>query len=400
MSQMDRRQALRLFAGLGAAGLLAGCGNDDTAEAAAGNELVSDEPIKIGLIAPQTAGYKNIGDEIARGFNLFLEMNDQRLGGHQVQLVVADEGETVESGKAALDNLLKQGVLALTGVVNSTVMLGIRDTVEQARIPLVGSCASPSSLQSVVYIWRTSYVNNEAGQALGRYVAENVKGKVGIIAPDYEAGRDAVEGFRTEFGPTDSRIKAGPVWTEYNAEPTKTFFRAKIDQVRKGNPEAIYCFYNGQAAVEFLRQLRADGYKGQIFAPGFLTEGEVLGELKSNEANDVFTALNYSPDLNNAANREFATAFRQKYEATPTTYAVASYDAAQVIDKAVRIAGKNPTPQAVNLAMGKVGLIDSPRGEWQFNQTRTPQQKWYLRQVRRDGPVLSNVVINELATLG
>lgn len=399
---MDRRRALGLFAGLGAAGFLAACGSDDTAEAAAGNQLVSDEPIKIGLIVPQTAGYKAIGDDLTRGFNLFLQMNDQRLGGHQVQLVVADEGNSVESGKAALDGLLKQGVLALTGVVNSTVMLGIRDTVEQARIPLVGSCASPSALQSVVYIWRTSYVNNEAGQALGSYMkdSETVKGKVGIIAPDYEAGRDAVKGFVDAFGVNDPRLSARPVWTEYNAEPTKTFFRAKIDEVRRGNPGVIYCFYSGQAAVEFLRQLRADGYAGPVYAPGFLTEGEVLGDLESNETKNVFTALNYSPDLNNAANREFATAFRAEYSATPTTYAVASYDAAQVIDKAVRIAGANPTPQAVNLAMGKIGLVDSPRGEWQFNQTRTPQQKWYLRQVRRDGPVLSNVLINELATLG
>ncbi|WP_203710590.1 ABC transporter substrate-binding protein [Asanoa siamensis] len=399
MSQMDRRKALRLFAGLGAAGFLAGCGTGSAGEAAEANELVSDEPIKIGLIAPQTAGYKDIGDEIARGFNLYLEMNDQRLGGHQVQLLVADEGETVESGKAALDGLLKQGVLALTGVVNSTVMLGIRDTVEQARIPLIGSAASPSALQSVVYIWRTSYVNNEAGQALGRYVAENVGGKVGIIAPDYEAGRDAVEGFRTAFGTTQTRM-AAPVWTEYVAEPTKTFFRAKIDQVRRTNPEAIYCFYSGQAAVEFLRQLRADGYTGQVYAPGFLTEGAVLRELKRNEAKGVYTALNYSPDLNNAANRAFATAYRSAYEATPSGYAVASYDAAQVIDKAVRLAGANPTPQEVNLAMGKIGLVASPRGDWQFNQTRTPQQKWYLRQVQNDGPVLANVLINELATLG
>ncbi|GIF69840.1 ABC transporter substrate-binding protein [Asanoa ishikariensis] len=400
MSQIDRRQALRLFAGLGAAGFLAACGNDDSADAADGNRLVSDEPIKIGLIVPQTAGYKSVGDELTRGFNLYLEMNDQRLGGHHVQLAVADEGETVESGKAALDGLLKQGVLALTGVVSSTVMLGIRDTVEQARIPLIGSCASPSALQSVVYIWRTSYVNNEAGAALGRYVGEEVDGKVGIIAPNYEAGRDAVDGFRTAFGVSDSRLSAGPVWTEYVTEPTKTFFKSEIDKVRQGNPKAIYCFYSGQAAVEFLRQLHDDGYRGAVYAPGFLTEGEVLGELKRNEANDVFTALNYSPDLNNAANREFATLFRNKYGATPTTYAVASYDAAQVIDKAVRLAGADPTPQAVNLALGKIGLIDSPRGEWQFNQTRTPQQKWYLRQVRRDGPVLSNVVISELETLG
>ena len=52
------------------------------------------EPVKIGLIAPQTGGYKAIGDDITRGFRLFLEMNDSRLGGHPVQLLIADEGDT------------------------------------------------------------------------------------------------------------------------------------------------------------------------------------------------------------------------------------------------------------------------------------------------------------------
>jgi branched-chain amino acid transport system substrate-binding protein len=50
--------------------------------------------------------------------------------------------------------------------------------------------------------------------------------------------------------------------------------------------------------------------------------------------------------------------------------------------------------------LGQVGQVDSPRGVWQFNTPRTPQQKWYLRQVRPDGPVLGNVTISDLATLG
>jgi branched-chain amino acid transport system substrate-binding protein len=79
---------------------------------------------------------------------------------------------------------------------------------------------------------------------------------------------------------------------------------------------------------------------------------------------------------------------------------MASYDAAQVLDKAIGLAGKNVTPQQINLMLGKVGQIDSPRGSWQFNQSRTPQQRWYLREVRRDGQVLSNVLISDLATLG
>ena len=158
-----------------------------------------------------------------------------------------------------------------------------------------------------------------------------------------------------------------------------------------GNPAAIYCFFAGQAAIEFIRALWADGYRGPIYAPGFLTEGIVLNDLEEQEVSKIYTALNYSPDLDNSANRTFASAYRKLYTATPTTYAVASYDAAQVLDSAIRLAGPSPTPQSVNLALSRIGQVASPRGDWQFNQPRTPQQRWYLRRVQRDGPVLANV---------
>lgn len=398
MSQIDRRHALKLFAGLGATGLLAACGRGTEADDT--GELVSAGKVKIGLIAPQTGGYESIGEDIVRGFQLFTILNDNRLGGHEVQLLTADEGDNADTGKAALDTLLKQGVLALTGVVSSPVMSAIRDTVEQARVPLIGSNASPSDLQGVVYIWRTSYVNNEPGIALGRYVAAQLPAdqKIGIIAPDYQAGRDSVSGFREGIGASDPRLTE-PVWTAFETSPARNSFRAKIDEVRATNPSAIYCFFAGQAAVEFIRELWADGYRGPIYAPGFLTEGVVLEDL-SEETQNIYTALNYSPDLDNSANRTFASAYRKTFSATPTTYAVASYDAAQVLDAAIRTAGPNPTPQDVNLALARIGQVASPRGDWQFNQSRTPQQRWYLRRVQRDGPVLANVLVDELATLG
>ncbi|MDG4764074.1 hypothetical protein O7632_08140 [Solwaraspora sp. WMMD406] len=38
---------------------------------------------------------------------------------------------------------------------------------------------------------------------------------------------------------------------------------------------------------------------------------------------------------------------------------------------------------------------------WQFAKTtHAPIQKWYLRQVRRDGRALANVVVSELTALG
>jgi branched-chain amino acid transport system substrate-binding protein len=393
---MDRRQALKLLAALGATGLAAACSDQRSGYEA---PPVSDEPVKIGLVVPQTGGYRQIGDEMADGFQLFLNLNDGRLGGHKVNLVVADEGETAASGKAAVQQLLKSGVVALTGIASSSVMLAVGDLVEKAKVPLIGSNASPTSLQGVVYIWRTSYVNDEPGRALGPYVAAHVQGKVALVAPRYPAGEDSINGFRQGFGVSDPRISNPIIWTEFTTTPSDSFFQSTVAQIRQLNPEAIYCFFAGAAAVEFVRQVRDGGLVQKIYAPGFLTEGTALTQLGA-KAEGIVTALNYSSDLSNAANQRFAAAYRRNHDGSPTTYAMASYDAAQVLDKAIRLAGKTVTPQQVNRMLAQVGQVDSPRGPWQFNQPRTPQQKWYLREVERDGQLLSNVLIDELTMLG
>ncbi|MDM4721763.1 ABC transporter substrate-binding protein [Micromonospora sp. WMMA1363] len=401
MSQMNRRRVVQLLAAAGTAGLVAGCGTGAT-DTRSDPEL---GPIKIGLVAPQAGGLKAIGEEMINGFQLFLELNEGRLGGHPTELLIADEGDTVKSGKAAVDELLKQGVLALTGVAGTDVMLGVRDTVEQARVPLVGSNASPTSLQSVVYIWRTSYVLDEAARAMGRYLRNRLSRstRLAIIMPEAPASQDVLRGFRQEFGASDSRIEDPVTWTaNHTGAPGKSAYDQDIKKALGRKPDAIFCFYHGQPAVEFIKQLRGAGFTGRVYAPGFLTEGEVLKSFRSTPENalGIQTALNYSADINNAANRLFASTYRKKHGISPTTYAMASYDAGQVLDQAIRIAGETPTPQQVNLALGRIGQIDSPRGAWQFNQPRTPQQKWYLREVQMDGQVLSNVLITELATLG
>ncbi|KOX14699.1 ABC transporter substrate-binding protein [Micromonospora sp. NRRL B-16802] len=392
---MNRRRALQLLAALGTTGFAAGCGSDTDSQ-----PTTNRSPIKIGLIVPKSGGVKSIGDDITNGFQLFLDLHDQRLGGHPVELLIADEGETAKSGKAAVDQLLKQNVLALTGVVSSSVMVGIRDTVEEARVPLIGSNASPSSLQSVVYIWRTSYVLDEAGRALGRYLRDQLpaNGRLAIIVPENVGSPDVVRGFRQEFGATDGRIADPVTNTNPTTSPNKTTYVADIEKALAKKPTAVFCFFSGSAAVEFIKQLR-DQFSGPVYAPGFLTEGNVLESL-GQDALGIQTALNYSADLNNTSNRVFASAYRKKHQLTPTTYAMASYDAAQVLDQAIQLNGGSPSPQQVNLALGRIGQIDSPRGIWQFNQPRTPQQKWYLREVQRDGQATSNVLINELATLG
>ena len=111
--------------------------------------------------------------------------------------------------------------------------------------------------------------------------------------------------------------------------------------------------------------------------------------------------MQYSSDLNNPSNREFSAQFQTRHPNSPTAFAVASYDAAAVLDGAIALCGDEAiSPLRINQEIPNVGQVVSPRGNWQFNQARSPQQKWYLRQIRPDGNIWSNVLIGDLATLG
>ncbi|MDX3534628.1 ABC transporter substrate-binding protein [Streptomyces sp. MB09-01] len=352
-------------------------------------------PVKIGLLVPQSGTYKALGDDMKQGFELYLAQHGGRLGGREVQLVVADEGETADSGKAAAEKLVKQDrVLAVSGVVSSATINGVKDLFETSKVPLVGSNASPTTLTGTTYVWRTSYVNDEPGKALGRHVAEKAGGPVFLIAAGYQAGKDEIEGFKSTFLPAGGKIAGEEVYTPF---PATKNFQPYLSQIENSGAKAVFCFYAGGAAVDFVKQYRDFGLAGKIplYAPGFLTEGGVL-KGQGEAATGILTALNYSADLDNAANKQFAPAYRTAYGADPTTYAMASWDAAQVLDKAIKAAGGAVTPETVNAAIATVGDIDSPRGTWRFNGGGTPVQPWYLREVRQG----ANTVAGDLGRLG
>ncbi|WP_371640616.1 ABC transporter substrate-binding protein [Streptomyces virginiae] len=372
--------------------LATGCGG---ASLGTGDDNNRSGPVKIGLLVPRSGTYKALGDEMKQGFELYVREYGGRLGGREVQIVVADEGETADSGKAAAEKLVKQDrVLAVGGVVSSATVNGVKDLFESSKIPLVGSNASPTTLTGTKYIWRTSYVNDEPGKALGAHVAERAGGPVFLIAAGYQAGKDEIEGFKSTFLPAGGTIAGEEVYTPF---PGTKNFQPYLSRIQNSGARAVFCFYAGGAAVDFVKQYRDFGLAGKIplYAPGFLTEGGVLGG-QGDAAEGIRTALNYSADLDNPANRRFAPAYRAAHGTDPTTYAMASWDAAQVLDKAIGAAGGTVTSETVNAALATVGDIDSPRGTWRFNSGGTPIQPWYLREVRQG----ANTVAGDLGRLG
>jgi branched-chain amino acid transport system substrate-binding protein len=395
MDGLDRRGILRLLAGVGAAGATSSL-------AACVSNQVNDprDPVRIGLLAPATGANKAIGGDLENGFKLYLETRSEQLAGHPVQLVIEDEGETVAQGTEALKKLHGQSVVAVVGVANPDLLLAARGDIEKSQIPLLAAHGSSSEMASAVYIWRTAYLNNEPGRAVAQYL--KTKGKVALVGLKDTFGQDVAAGFTN-----DSNDTVGPIWVPATANPDKAHLADAVAKVLASPASYIFTWLPTNYLIPFIQQL--PGGKYAVYAPGTVSEGAAGDQLNGihtvmkswqSPNNGLYTVMQYSSDLNNAANRAFSSLFQTRFQRSPTAYAVSAYDAASVLDSALTLIGDDGvSSQRLNLEIANVGQIVSPRGNWQFTQARAPQQKWYLRQIRMDGPVLSNVLVSELSTL-
>ena len=382
-----RRRSAMLAAGLVL--LATGCGKASSATDATA-------PVKIGLVAALSGVYQAVGTDMRDGFQLYLDQHHGKLGGHTVELAVADEG----AGAATATKLIKQDkVAALTGLVGGDSVAAVAPLASAAHVPLVGANARPT-LKDVSHFWTSSYMSADPGAAIAGYIHDTVKGPVWAIGPDYQGGYDELGGFTEAFTKAGGQLANPDGKTKFTPFPQTTNFLPYLSQIAASGAKAVYTFYAGSAAVAFIKQYaQSDAKDIPLYAAGFLTEGGLLAA-EGDAATGITTVLNYSPDLDNAANRTFVAAWKAKHDGLPTTFAMASYDAAAILDHAIASITGSVTPEAINTAIGKLGQIDSPRGPWQFNKDHAPVQKWYLRKVATDGRSLSNTMLQTLTTLG
>ncbi|HWS33260.1 MAG TPA: ABC transporter substrate-binding protein [Actinoplanes sp.] len=365
--------------------------DDSSTPAAAG--------LTIGLIWPQSGPYAALGKDQAAGWQLYLDTHGGRLGGRTVTTVTADEGKDAASALAAARKLLDgDRATVLVGTASADAAAAVAAPATAKKVPFVGAGGRPSTLTDVSYTWHTSWLSREMGEAVAGYLTTAVNGPVYAIGPDYQGGYDQLGGFTDAFAKAGGKLANPDGRTAWTPWPATTNFLPFLNKVKESGAKAVYAFYAGTAAVDFVKQYEQSGLDIPLYGAGFLTEGTVLGAQKE-AADGVYTVMNYAPNLDNPANRAFAPAYQDRFGAPPNIYAVTGWDAALLLDKAIAAAGENATGESINAAIAATGAVDSPRGEWRFGTLHSPNQAYYLRQVRTDGRAQANVVTQTLTTL-
>ncbi|WP_433294464.1 ABC transporter substrate-binding protein [Actinoplanes sp. CA-030573] len=438
---------------------VAGCAGSslDTTTTTTDDDAASGDTITVGLILPKTGPYQSLGDDMANAWNLYLELHGGKLGGRTVVTKTADEGtDETTARKSALRLLDSDHATVLVGSASAVPSAVIAPLAAARHVPFIGTGGRPAdtAMPDRSYVWHVSWQSRETGAAIAPYLAKTIKGSVYAIGPAYTGGYDQLGGF------TDAFVKAGGKLANpegVNAPGANAFaqtpfpgtkdYKPYLNKIRATGAKAVYTFYAGTDAVQFVKDYRDAGLSDiPLYAAGFLTEGKALDDEGAN-ADGIYTVLNYSPTLPGDANAELVQDFQKKFQKTPTLYNCTAWDAAQVLDLAIAKAAATPatgsssaapslptssasstgpslsasgpapashaagaasasssavalppvTGQAINIAIAGLGQINSPRGIFRLDPTsHAPIQPFYLRKVQSDGRSRSNVVIATL----
>src|SRR6185369_665775 len=180
--------------------------------------------------------------------------------------------QKVEVGIAEPDRLIKSAkVHLIAGNIWSNVLMAMYQPAVEAKVGVLSTNAGPSPLAGAActpYFLSTSWNNDQMPEAMGMVLSDMPIQRLALMAPNYQAGKDAIAGFERAY-----KGKA--------AIADRILFKAG----------AVFLFAPGAMGVAFMKQWAAAGANREmklydVFTVNWVTLGPIgdaaLGSFHTN----------------------------------------------------------------------------------------------------------------------
>jgi branched-chain amino acid transport system substrate-binding protein len=343
----------------------------------------AQEKLKIGFIASLSGPPAVLGTQLRNGFQLGIKNLGGKLGGREVELIVQDDELKPDVAVGKVKAFVERDkVDFVVGPIFSNILQAILKPATDGGAILISPNAGTSNFagkECNQNLFVTSYQNDQNHEVLGKYAQDKGIKKVFIMAPNYQAGKDSLAGFKRYF--------KGDVVDEVYVPLNQLDYSAELSKIAAAAPEAIFVFLPGGMGVNFVKQFRQAGLAEKITFLSAFTVDEGTLPAQQDAALGMFGGSNWAPNLDNPENKKFVADFEKEYNAVPASYAFQAYDAALLIDSALKqTGGKTDNKDALRAALMKADF-KSARGKFKFNTNHYPIQDFYLVKVakRADG---------------
>ncbi|MBC7202015.1 MAG: ABC transporter substrate-binding protein [Pusillimonas sp.] len=348
----------------------------------------AEDKIKLGFIAALSGPLGVLGTEQQRGLDLALEHLNNRLGNREVELYTADSravpGVAVQEISKLVD---KEGVDVITGGSASNVIMAMVKPIQAAGLTLLGTNGGPSPLAGkdcTPSYYSIAFQNDQWSEAMGHYMNKQGIKSAYFIGTDFQAGWDHVGGAERTF----EGENLGKIFTPQ----AQLDFSAELAQIRAAQPDGVFAFYPGGAAVAFLKQYGQSGLNIPLFSSGGV-DTQFLPAFDDAAIGAMFVS-HYNAGLENEANKRFVEDFTKEFGRKPSLYAASQYDAIMLLDKVVAQLPPGKIDRKKLQALIGTTSFASVRGDFKFNHNNMPIQNIYAQRIEKgeDGKLALNLI--------
>jgi branched-chain amino acid transport system substrate-binding protein len=373
----SRRLSRRQFGG----GALALTGTAVAAVTPLRHALGAD-PIKIGLVLPYSGVYANFGEGITNGFEYALKKRGGQLGGRPVEILKGDDQLDPKVGGEVTQKLVtRDKVDFVVGTVGSNVVPVMQKIcVENDTFLIIPTAASNEVTRARCnpLVFRTSHSNWQITSPAGEWLFKKGKRRVITMGMNYAAGKEEVEAFVETF-----KAAGGEVLDQKWPGIRELDYQAYFADVLPKQPDAIFTFFAGSNAVEFVKQYAQAGLKERVplYGAAYLTDSTLLAA-QGAAADNVITSGHWAPTLDNPANKAFIAEFRQATGKDGDLNSMHGHDTLTVMALALeKVKGDLKDKQTLSRAIQAVEF-QSPRGPFRFSKARNPVQNIYAIEAK------------------
>jgi branched-chain amino acid transport system substrate-binding protein len=360
-----------------------------TAWSASVVSAAAEDKVKVGLIVTLSGPSAVLGGQVRDGFDLAVKTLGGKLGGLDAEVTIVDDELKPDVAVTKVKGLLERNqVNFVVGPVFSNVLQAIHKPVTESNAFLISPNAGTSNFagkQCNPNFFVTSYQNDQVHEVLGKYAQDKGYKSAFLLAPNYQAGKDSLAGFKRDF--------KGEIVDEVYTPLGQLDFSAELAKIAADKPEAFFTFMPGGMGVNLVKQYRQAGLASVPFLSAFTADESTLPAEKD-DALGFLGGANWAPDMDNPQSKSFVKAYEAAYNSVPGTYAMQAYDAAMLIDSAIKGTGGNLSDRDALRAELKKANFASLRGKFKFGVNNYPIQDFYLVKAtkRADGKYETEIV--------
>jgi len=370
-----------------------GGGDTDSSEEATEDSNGEKSVVKIGSISTFSGPFAMYGENIKNGFELYLEQNDHKMGGREVEVIYEDStGDTRTALRKYRQLVDSEGVDIIIGPILSDEAYALRDQAEEDKQLIISTNAASNDLswdKKSDYVFRVASPSNwQNSRPTAEYLANHVGKNAVALAPNYDAGHESIESFKEAF-----EEAGGTIIEEIYPDLGENDYASYLINIKELDPDVVWIFLSGNDLFTFVDQYREFGLKDEIPLVGdrSMTDNLFI-EAVGDTAEGIFSGVYYLPSFDNEVNNKFVEDYVEMFGIEPNYLAFQGYGSAQAIAKAIEEADSTDSDALSEVLKGLT--YESPSGPITIDpETHNPKMDFYVAVNKlEDGEIVQELL--------